>query len=424
MKSKEAREFLTGLFDAAVKAADPLSGIRAHLPSPPEGGKTVVIGAGKGSAQMAQALELLWPHPIEGTVVTRYDYGCATRNIEVLEAAHPVPDENGIKAAERLLDRVAELTEDDLVIALICGGGSALLPAPPCGFTLQDEIHLNRVLLSSGAPISAMNTVRKHFSRIKGGRLAAATKARVVSLVISDIPGDNPAFISSGPTIPDTTTREDALQIIERYRIELPPKIHDFIRSSEAVAPLPTDATFERDNHHIVASARVSLNAAAELSLSKGINAYILSDAMEGEARDVAGVHGAIANEIATRGSPFQTPCVLLSGGETTVTIQNKGGKGGRNSEFALALATWLNCHNIYSLIADTDGIDGSEKNAGAFVDGTTLRRMIENCIDIEDALSQHDTYTAFSSINDLFVTGPTGTNVNDFRAILILPHE
>lgn len=424
MKLSEPRDFLRSLFDVAVKAADPALSLAAHLPSPPENGRTVVIGAGKGSAQMARALEDLWPGPLTGTVVTRYGYGCATRSIDVLEASHPVPDEAGITAAQRLLDTIASLSENDLVIALICGGGSALLPAAPSGFTLEDEIELNSTLLASGAPISAMNAVRKHFSRIKGGRLAAVTKAKVVSLVISDIPGDNPALISSGPTIPDRTTRHDALRVIKQYSLAIPDRVLDFIGSSDADAPQPENPIFSRNHHQVIASARVSLGAAAVLARSSGIEAHILSDAIEGEARDVAAVHGAIAAEIARRNQPFASACVLLSGGETTVTVRSKGGRGGRNGEFALALSPWIDGLDVHALVADTDGIDGSEENAGAFIDGTSARRILENGMDVRDMLSRHDSYSVFSMLNDLFVTGPTGTNVNDFRAILILPHQ
>jgi len=415
MKLSEPRDFLRSLFSVAVKAADPALSLAAHLPSPPENGRTVVIGAGKGSAQMARALEDLWPGPLTGTVVTRYGYGCATRSIDVLEASHPVPDEAGITAAQRLLDTIAGLSENDLVIALICGGGSALLPAAPSGFTLEDEIELNSTLLASGAPISAMNAVRKHFSRIKGGRLAAVTKAKVVSLVISDIPGDNPALISSGPTIPDRTTRHDALRVIKQYSLAIPDRVLDFIGSSDADAPQPENPIFSRNHHQVIASARVSLEAAAALARSSGIEAHILSDAIEG---------GAIAAEIARRNQPFVSACVLLSGGETTVTVRSKGGRGGRNGEFALALSPWIDGLDVHALVADTDGIDGSEENAGAFIDGTTARRILENGMDVRDMLSRHDSYSVFSMLNDLFVTGPTGTNVNDFRAILILPQQ
>ncbi|MGE6744064.1 glycerate kinase type-2 family protein [Allorhizobium pseudoryzae] len=414
------KPFLAALFDVAVQAADPLTGIRAHLPEPPPSGRTVVIGAGKGAAQMAAALETLWPGPLTGIVVTRYGYGCETRGIEVLEAAHPVPDEAGLAAGARLLDLVSGLTENDLLIALVCGGGSALLPAPPEGLTLADEIAVNEVLLASGAPISAMNMVRKHVSRIKGGRLAAATHARVVSLLVSDIPGDNPAAIASGPTIPDASTRADALAIIAQYRLDLPAAVMTHLNGPAADAPMPDDPVFARHEHHIVASARVSLEAAADEARGRGVMPVILSDAMEGEARDVALVHAAIAREVLARGRPFSRPAVLLSGGETTVTLRGRGGRGGRNGEFALAMALAIDGHAIEVLAADTDGIDGSEDNAGAFADGTTVRRLRAAGIDPREMLERNDSYTSFSTIGDLHKTGPTGTNVNDFRAILI----
>ncbi|ABC90589.1 hydroxypyruvate reductase protein [Rhizobium etli CFN 42] len=414
------RDFLKSLFDAAVRAADPLTGIKSHLPEKPKG-RTVVIGAGKGAAQMARALESAWEGPIEGLVVTRYGYGCETRFIEIIEAAHPVPDAVGFAAARRLMETVNRLTEDDLVIALICGGGSALLPAPPEGLTLEDEIALNEMLLASGAPISAMNVVRKHLSTIKGGRLAAATKARVVSLIVSDIPGDNPAHVASGPTVPDDSTRHDALEIIRQYGLQLPQAALDHLNSPKADAPRPDDPVFLRHEHHIIASAGVSLAAAAAKAKSQGITPAILSDAIEGESRDVALVHAAIAREVVGRNRPFSKPVVILSGGETTVTLRAKGGKGGRNGEFTLAMALAIDGQDgIDVLAADTDGIDGSEDNAGAFADGGTVKRLRAAGLDPRPLLDGNDSYSAFQTIGDLFETGPTGTNVNDFRAILI----
>ncbi|MGO7973510.1 glycerate kinase [Rhizobium ruizarguesonis] len=413
-------DFLKSLFDAAVRAADPLTGIKAHLPDRPKG-RTVVIGAGKGAAQMAQALESVWDGALEGLVVTRYGYGCETRGIEIIEAAHPVPDAAGLAAAKRLMETVNGLTEDDLVIALICGGGSALLPAPPDGLTLKDEIALNEMLLASGAPISAMNVVRKHLSTIKGGRLAAATKARVVSLIVSDIPGDNPAHVASGPTVPDGSTRHDALEIIRQYGLQLPQAALDHLNSPKADAPRPDDPVFAGHEYHIIASAGVSLEAAAALAKSQGIEPAILSDAMEGESRDVALVHAAIAREVSARDRPFSKPVVILSGGETTVTLKAKGGKGGRNGEFALAMALAIDGQEgIHILAADTDGIDGSQDNAGAFADGGTARRLRAAGLDPRRLLDGNDSYSGFAATGDLFETGPTGTNVNDFRAILI----
>jgi hydroxypyruvate reductase len=414
------RELLEALFRAAVAAAEPMTGIRKHLPQPPRNGRTVVIGAGKGAAQMAAALESLWPAELSGVVVTRYGYGCPTRSIEIVEASHPVPDAAGFAAAKRLFAAISDLTENDLVIALICGGGSALLPSPPPGLSLEDEIALNQVLLASGAPISAMNVVRKHLSTIKGGRLAASTKAQVVSLIVSDIPGDNPAFVASGPTIADASTRQDALAIVEQYRLDLPAAMIAHLNLPAADAPKPDDPIFSRHAHHVIASAGVSLEAAAELARAYGVTPHILSDAIEGEARDVALVHAAIAREVASRDRPFMKPCVLLSGGETTVTLRGKGGKGGRNGEFALALSLAIDGYDITALAADTDGIDGSETNAGAFVDGTTIRRLMAADLDGRKLLDRNDSFFGFEAIGDLFSTGPTGTNVNDFRAILI----
>ncbi|NKL23365.1 glycerate kinase type-2 family protein [Rhizobium leguminosarum] len=415
----EPRHFLKSLFEAAVAAADPIAGIRHHLPAKPKG-RTVVVGAGKGAAQMARALEALWDGPLSGVVVTRYGYGCLTRTIEVIEASHPVPDAAGIVAARRLTAAISELGPDDLVIALVCGGGSALLPAPPPGFSLQDEIALNEILLSSGAPISAMNAVRKHFSTIKGGRLAAATKAKVVSLIVSDIPGDNPAFVASGPTLADDGTRSDALDAVRQYGLRLPNRVLGHIASPLSDAPSPRDPQFARNSAHIIASAALSLEAASEVARNCGIEAAILSDCIEGESRDVAAVHAAIVREISVRNRPFCKPVVLLSGGETTVTLRSRDGKGGRNSEFALAAALSIDGLQAVVLAADTDGIDGSEKNAGAFADGSTVRRLRSAEINPRALLNVNDSYTGFAKIGDLFETGPTGTNVNDFRAILV----
>lgn len=416
----DPRAFLEALFHEAVAAADPEKVLAAHLPEKPKG-RTVVIGAGKGAAQMARAFESLWDGPLSGVVVTRYGYAVACERIEVLEAAHPVPDGNGIAASRRLMNAVSGLTGDDLVVALVCGGGSALLPAPPDGLTLEDEIAVNRALLSSGAPISAMNCVRKQVSRIKGGRLAAlAHPARVVSLVVSDIPGDNPALVASGPTIPDPATRADALTIVKRYRLDLPERVIRHLNEGAGEAPLPADPAFARNEVRLVASASVSLEAAAEAARRHGIEAVILSDAIEGEATEVGRVHAAIAVEVFRRDRPFRKPVVILSGGETTVTVRGKG-RGGRNGEFLLAFAAGISgVAGISALAADTDGIDGSEDNAGAFADGTTVERLAAQDMDAAACLARNDSWTAFDALGDLFVPGPTGTNVNDFRAILI----
>ncbi len=409
------------LFRAAVSAADPETVVPSLLPARPKG-RTIVVGAGKGAAQMARVLETAWEGPLEGAVVTRYGYGAATNRIEVIEAAHPVPDAAGLQGARRLMALVDGLTEDDLVVALVCGGGSALLPAPPPGLTLNDEIAVNEALLASGAPISAMNTVRKHVSAIKGGRLAAAAHpARVVSLVISDIPGDDPALVSSGPTVPDATTRGDALTVIETYGLQLPEAVFRHLQSCEADAPRPDDPRFARNEVHIVASAARSLEAAAAEAERRGIAAVILSDAIEGEAREVGAVHAAIAREVAVRNRPFRKPVVMLSGGETTVTIREKGGRGGRNTEFLLAFALGIEgVEGISAFAADTDGIDGSEDNAGAFADHATVTRLRRTGHDPKALLARHDAWAAFDVLGDLFAPGPTGTNVNDLRAVLI----
>ncbi|MBZ9724398.1 glycerate kinase [Mesorhizobium sp. CO1-1-11] len=416
----DPESFLISIFDAAVAAADPEKTIRDHLPAKPKG-RTIVIGAGKGSAQMAAAFEKVWDGTIEGLVVTRYGYGAKCERIEIIEAAHPVPDAAGLEASRRLLEKVQGLTADDLVVALISGGGSALLPSPAAGLTLADEIAVNEALLASGAPIAAMNTIRKHLSTIKGGRLAAAAwPAKVVSLVVSDIPGDNPALVASGPTVPDVGSRENALASISAYGMKLPDAVMAHLQSPAADAPDPGDQRFARNEVHLIASAGVSLEAAVVEARRQGIEAVILSDAIEGEAREVGGVHAAIAREVATRNRPFQKPVLILSGGETTVTLRAKG-KGGRNSEFLLAFAIGINgMQGIHALAADTDGIDGSEDNAGAFADGSTVSRMRAAGVDAKAMLAGNNAWTAFNAVCDLFVPGPTGTNVNDLRAILV----
>ncbi|WP_426239248.1 glycerate kinase type-2 family protein [Pararhizobium sp. DWP1-1-3] len=420
MQSFDPRSFLRATFDAAVRAADPIHGIRQHLPEKPKG-RTIVVGAGKASAQMAAAFEALWDGPMEGVVVTRYGFSAPCKQIEIIEASHPVPDQAGLAASGRLLQAVEGLTADDLVVALISGGGSSLLPSPAPGLTLADEIAVNEALLASGAPISAMNTIRKHISTIKGGRLAAAAHpARVVSFVVSDIPGDNPALVASGPTVPDAGNRQEALALTAAYRVSLPEAVMAHLNSPAADALEPSDSRFSGNQVHVVASAAVSLEAAAEEARKQGIEAVILSDSIEGESRDVASMHAALAREIATRDRPFAKPILLLSGGETTVTIRAKG-KGGRNSEFLLAFALGINgVSGIHAVAADTDGIDGSEENAGAFADGQTVERMRKAGVDAKSMLMQNNAWTAFDAIGDLLVTGPTGTNVNDFRAILI----
>jgi len=407
-----AQNLLTSLFEAAIKAADPLEALVSHLPAPPKG-RTVVIGAGKGAAQMAAALEQLWDAPLTGTVVTRYGFGAATQHIKVLEASHPVPDAAGLAATEALIAELTNLTTDDLVIALVCGGGSSLLAAPADGLTLEDEQALNQTLLASGAPIGAMNAIRKMFSRVKGGRLIANTAAPVVSLIVSDVPGDDPAQVASGPTVPCASGRKEALAAVARYNIALPPRLASYLATAPA-PPKPTDRAFLKNEVHVIASAARSLAAAADIAKAEGWPVDILGDDLQGEARILGTEHAALA--LAAKG-----PRLILSGGETTVTLQGKGGHGGRNTEYLLALALAIKgAAHINALAADTDGIDGSEDNAGAFATGQTAAAMRNAGIDPAAALAANDAYTAFAAADALFVTGPTGTNVNDFRAILI----
>jgi glycerate 2-kinase len=411
---------LTSMFDAAIEAADPLASLKAHLPEKPKG-RTVVIGAGKGAAQMAAAFEQLWDGPLSGVIVTRYGYAAPCQHVKVLEASHPVPDEAGLVASAALFETVRDLSADDLVVALVCGGGSSLLPSPPEGLTLADEQALNEALLASGAPIGAMNAIRKHCSTIKGGRLAkAAYPARVVSLVVSDVPGDDPAQVASGPTVPDDVTLEEALALVESLRIELPEAIKTHLAKESARAPDPSDEAFARNEVTVVASAGISLDAAAGVGRNAGYSVAILSDAIEGEARDIGLMHAAIARKVAEKNAPFQKPAIILSGGETTVTLRAKG-RGGRNTEFLLSFANAIEgAQGISALAADTDGIDGSEDNAGAFADGQSAARIRKGGVDPKAALSGNDAWGAFEAAGDLFVPGPTGTNVNDFRAILI----
>ena len=415
------KDFLTKLFEAAVAAADPVRILPQHLPERPTG-RTVIVGAGKGAAQLAAELERLWGEQIKGVVVTPYGYAAECDNIQVLEAAHPVPDDNGLHASRELLETAVGLGPEDLLVALICGGGSALLPAPPAGLTLQDEQELNRVLLNSGAPIGVMNAIRKCASDIKGGRLAvAAHPARVVSLIVSDVPGDSPFEVASGPTVPGPTGRLEALEFIRSYRIPVPMRVREFINSGNYKVPSPAEDAFRDNSVEVIASAGLSLQAAQKVAADAGYRAAVLSDSIEGEASQAGIVLGAIAREIAARNRPFAKPCVLLSGGETTVTIGDRCGRGGRNTEFLLSLALAIQgTDGISALAADTDGIDGSEHNAGAFADGNTVARLRSLGIDPRARLTAHDAWTAFNAAHDLLVTGPTGTNVNDFRAILV----
>ncbi len=423
------RELLRQLYDTAVERALPLRSMGAVLPAPPRG-RTIVVGAGKAGGAMAAALDALWPAdaPIAGLVITRYEhvppaYKARPGRIEVVEAAHPVPDEAGLAATRRIAALVQGLTADDLVIALVSGGGSSLLTMPAEGLTLADKQAINQALLKSGAAIDEMNTVRKHLSAIKGGRLAAlAAPARVVSLLISDVPGDEPGVIASGPTVPDPSTCADALAICARYGIELPPAARAGLDSGRFESPKPDDARFANHTLAVFATPQQSLEAAAALARSFGLAAHILSDEIEGESRVVGQVHAALARAVARRGQPFAAPCVILSGGETTVTVRSKGGRGGRAGEFLLGCALALQGQErVWVLAADTDGIDGVEANAGAIVTPDTLARARALGLDAAAMLDRHDSQPFFDALGDLVVPGPTFTNVNDFRALLVL---
>jgi hydroxypyruvate reductase len=422
MHAMKARELLLEMFSSATAAVSAGKCLPAFLPEPPAKGRTLVIGAGKGAAAMAKAVEDHWQGELSGLVVTRYGHGADCRRIEVVEAAHPVPDEAGRRAAGRIMEMVQGLTENDLVLCLISGGGSALLALPAEGITLEQKQAVNKALLKSGATISEMNCVRKHFSAIKGGRLAlACAPARVVTLLISDVPGDDPGVIASGPTLPDPTTCDEALAILRKYGIEIPENMKRHLTSGAGETPKPDDSRFARNVHHVTATAQQALEAAAATARAAGITPYILSDEMEGEARDVGMVHAALARQIALRGQPFQRPCVLISGGETTVTVRGKG-RGGRNAEFLLSLATALNgLPGVHAIACDTDGIDGSEDNAGAIYQPDSISRAEKLGLRPRVMLDNNDGYGFFSALGDLVVTGPTRTNVNDFRAILIL---
>jgi len=417
------RQFLIDLYGSAVAAVTAEDCLPAYLPAPPAQGRTLVIGAGKGAAAMAKAVEDHWPGELSGLVVTRYGHGADCRRIEVVEAAHPVPDRAGQQAAARMLEMVQGLSEHDLVLCLISGGGSALLAQPAEGITLEQKQAVNKALLKSGATIFEMNCVRKHLSAIKGGRLAlACAPARVVTLLISDIPGDDPAIIASGPTLPDPTTCADALAILRKYRIEVPPNIERRLADGIGETPKPGDPRFARNSHHVIATAQMALEAAAAKARAAGITPYILSDEIEGEARDVGLVHAALARQIARRGQPFAKPCLLLSGGETTVTVRGQG-RGGRNAEFLLSLAVALDGYpGIHAIACDTDGIDGSEDNAGAIYQPDSMTRAAKLLAQRpREMLDNNDGYGFFSALGDLVVSGPTRTNVNDFRALLIL---
>ncbi|HEY3658520.1 MAG TPA: glycerate kinase [Steroidobacteraceae bacterium] len=414
------RVLLRQMFDAAIASAQPALCIPPHLPAVPRG-RLIVIGAGKASAAMARAVEQHWPGPLSGLVVTRYGYAVPCQQIEIVESAHPVPDAAGLRAAQRMLDAVKNLSADDLVLCLISGGGSALLPLPASGLTLDLKQAVNRALLASGATIGEVNCVRRHLSAIKGGRLAAACHpARVLTLLISDVPGDRPIDIASGPTVADPTTCADALDVVRRYGIELPAAAREVLESGRGESVKPGDPRLAGAAVRIIATPQMALEAAAAVARGAGLAAYILSDAIEGEARDVGKVLAAIAVQVAEHNQPVPAPCVLLSGGETTVTVRG-GGRGGRNVEYLLSLAIALGGHaRIHALAGDTDGVDGQEEIAGGYAAPDLLARAFGGGFRPREVLADNDAHTLFTALGCSIVTGPTFTNVNDFRAILI----
>jgi len=418
--ARTQRELLRAMFDAAIAAADPDRVVAPNLPPPPAG-RTVVIGAGKASAKMARALERAWDGPLTGLVVTRYGHAVPCERIEIVEAAHPVPDAAGAAAAARMLSLVQGLDPDDLVLALISGGGSALLTLPAAGLTLADKQAVNRALLRSGANIQEMNCVRKHLSAIKGGRLAAAAHpAPLAALLISDVPGDDPSVIGSGPTVPDPTTFADARAILGRYGIAEPASVIRHLDAAAEETPKPGDERLARATTVTIATPQRSLEAAAMVARRAGYEPVILGDAIEGEAREVARVMAGIAHQVLRHGQPLAAPCVLLSGGETTVTVRGNG-RGGRNVEYLLALAVALQgAARVWAIAGDTDGIDGAEEVAGAIATPDTLLRAGQSNLGAIDFLARNDGHGFFAALGDQIVTGPTLTNVNDFRAILI----
>ena len=418
--STTPRELLQAMFNAAVAAAQPSHCVPPHLPAAPKG-RLIVIGAGKASAAMAQAVEQNWPGELSGLVVTRYGYGVPCQRIEIVEASHPVPDAAGMAAAQRMLALVGGLSADDTVLCLISGGGSSLLALPLVGITLEDKQDLNRALLASGATIAEMNCVRRHLSAIKGGRLAAACHpAQLLTLAISDVPGDKPGDIASGPTVADATTCEDALDIVRRYGIALPASIRAMLESGRGESVKPGDARLAGAQIALIATPQMALEAAADVARAAGVTPYILGDSLEGEARDVGKVMAGIAQQAARRGQPFATPCVLLSGGETTVTVRGNG-RGGRNVEFLLSLGITLDGEaHVHALAGDTDGVDGQEEIAGAYLAPDTLQRAWAQGLRPRDSLDNNDGHGFFQALGDSVITGPTLTNVNDFRAILI----
>ncbi|MFM2085142.1 MAG: hypothetical protein RLZZ237_11 [Pseudomonadota bacterium] len=411
---------LKAMFSAAVEAAQPSHCVPPHLPAVPKG-RLIVIGAGKASAAMAQAVERHWPGPLSGLVVTRYGYAVPCERIEIAEAAHPVPDAAGMDAARRILALVSDLSADDTVLCLISGGGSSLLALPIDGVTLEDKQALNRALLVSGANIGEMNCVRRHLSAIKGGRLAAACyPAKVLTLAISDVPGDKLGDIASGPTVGDATTCEDALAIVRRYGISLPDSIREVLESGRGESVKPDDPRLAGTHTTLIATPQMALEAAASVARAAGVTPYILGDSLEGEAREVGKVMAGMAQQVARRGQPFAAPCVLLSGGETTVTVRGQG-RGGRNVEFLLSLGIALDGEaNVFALAGDTDGVDGQEDIAGAVLTPDTLQRAWSLGIKPRDSLDNNDGHGFFQALGDSVITGPTLTNVNDFRAILV----
>jgi glycerate 2-kinase len=417
------REFLTELFHAAIRAADPAVCLPPHLPAPPMSpkGRTIVIGAGKAAAAMARAVEAHWLGELTGLVVTRYGHAVPTQRIEVVEAAHPVPDAAGLGAARRIRERVSGLTADDLVICLLSGGGSALLVDPIAPVTLDEKRELSRALLRSGASIVEINCVRRHLSAIKGGRLGAAcAPARLVTLAISDVPGDNFTDIASGPTVADSTTCADALAVLKHYRIDPPRAVRELLESGAGESVKPNDPRLANSSATLIATPQVALEAAAAYALERGIAAHILGDAIEGEAREVGKQMGELALRVARSGAPYAPPCVLISGGETTVTVHGTG-CGGRNVEFLLALGLTLNgAPGIHAVAGDTDGVDGMEEIAGAYLGPDSMARGEAAHHPMRTALDNNDGHGFFGALGDSIVTGPTLTNVNDFRAIHI----
>jgi hydroxypyruvate reductase len=416
----EAKALLKAMFDAAIAAAQPDKCVPPHLPAPPRG-RLVVIGAGKASAAMARAVERHYPGKLEGLVVTRYGYAVPCERIEIVEAAHPVPDAAGEQAAKRMLDMVRGLSPDDTVLCLISGGGSSLLPLPLEGITLEDKQLVSRALLASGASIGEMNCVRRHLSAIKGGRLAAACHpAHVLTLLISDVPGDEACDIASGPTAADPSTCQDALDIVRRYGIALPPKLRQVLESGAGESVKPGDARLAGHELRFVATPQMALEAAARVAMDADVKVHILGDSLEGEAREVGKLMAGLALQVARRGQPFAAPCILLSGGETTVTVRGDG-RGGRNVEFLLAAAIALRGKpGVHGLAGDTDGVDGQEEIAGAYFSPDTLARAFAREIRPMRSLDRNDGHGFFQALGDSIVTGPTLTNVNDFRAILI----